>query len=144
MLMHIYIYVCIYAHTHTDANAHTHTNALTDSKNKQCNVALCGATQLYIWVARNESCHTYVSYMSESWHTYEWVMTHICLSHDTHMNESYRTYAWVMSHICIYEWQRQGLLIHVTRLNTWQIPLKILPPRCAHNPENQIPQYKFK
>ena len=37
--------------------------------------------------------------MNESCHTYEWVMSHIWMSHVTHMNESRHTYEWVMSHI---------------------------------------------
>jgi len=37
--------------------------------------------------------------MNESCHTYEWVMSHIWMSHVTHMNESCHTYEWVMSHI---------------------------------------------
>jgi len=58
----------------------------------------------------NESCHTYewvmshiwmshVTHMNESCHTYEWVMSHIWMSHVTHMNESCHTYEWVMSYI---------------------------------------------
>ena len=58
----------------------------------------------------NESCHTYewvmshiwmshVTQMNESCHTYEWVMSYIWMSHVTHMNESCHTYEWVMSHI---------------------------------------------
>ena len=57
-----------------------------------------------------ESCHTYewvmshirmshVIHMNESCHTYEWVMSHIWMSHVTHMNESRHKYKWVMLHI---------------------------------------------
>jgi len=35
---------------------------------------------------------------SETQITYEWVMSHIWMSHVTHMNESCHTYEWVMSH----------------------------------------------
>ena len=59
---------------------------------------------------RNESCHTYewvmshiwmshVTHTNESRHTYEWVMSHIWKSLVTHLNESCHTYEWVMSHI---------------------------------------------
>jgi len=34
-----------------------------------------------------------------SCHTYEWVMSHIWMSHVTHMNESCLTHEWVMSHM---------------------------------------------
>jgi len=59
----------------------------------------------------NESCptwHDQVAHMNESWHTYEWVMAHLWMSHCTHMNESCPTWCdqvtsliheWVMSHI---------------------------------------------
>jgi len=39
--------------------------------------------------------------MNESWHTYEWVMSHMWMSHVAHMNESCRTCECVMSHISI-------------------------------------------
>ena len=39
--------------------------------------------------------------MNESCHTYEWVMSHIWMSHVTHMNESCHTWEWVMSHIWV-------------------------------------------
>ena len=73
----------------------------------------------------NESCLTYewvmshvwmshvthewvTSHMNESRHTYEWVMSHIWKSHVTHMNESRHTCECVMSHI----W-----MSHVTHVN---------------------------
>ena len=37
--------------------------------------------------------------VSESCHTYEWVMAHMWTSHVTHINESCHTCEWVMSHI---------------------------------------------
>ena len=37
--------------------------------------------------------------MNESCHTYEWVMSHIWISHVPHMNESCPTYEWVMSSV---------------------------------------------
>jgi len=36
--------------------------------------------------------------MNESCPTYEWVVSHIWMSHVPHMNESCPTYEWVMSH----------------------------------------------
>jgi len=58
----------------------------------------------------NESCHTYewvmshiwmshVTHMNESCHTYEWGMSHTWMHQVPHMNESCHTYEWVMSHI---------------------------------------------
>ena len=75
----------------------------------------------HIWVS-------HVTHMSESCHTYEWVMSHIWMihvthiecrmrvrlgcayrmSHVTHMHVSFHTYEWVMSHL----WVR-----HVTHMN---------------------------
>ena len=49
--------------------------------------------------------------MNESCHTYEWVMSHIWMSHVTHMNESCHTYEWFMSHVS-HIW-----MIHVAHIN---------------------------
>ena len=35
--------------------------------------------------------------MNESCHTYEWVMSHVWMSHVTHTHESWHAYEWVMS-----------------------------------------------
>jgi len=47
----------------------------------------------------------HVPHMRAPCHTYEWAMSHICMSHVTHMNESSSLFAhvneWVMSHIWI-------------------------------------------
>jgi len=51
-----------------------------------------------------------ITHMNEFWHAYEWVeshiwishvthMNHIWMSHVTHMNESCHTYEWAMLHI---------------------------------------------
>jgi len=50
---------------------------------------------------------SHVTHMHESYHTQEWVMSHICMSHVTHMHESWHTYERV-SHVEI---------SHVTHLN---------------------------
>ena len=57
-----------------------------------------------------ETCHTYewvishlwmshVKHMNESFQTYEWVMSHTWMSHFTLMNESFHTYEWAISHV---------------------------------------------
>jgi len=57
-------------------------------------------------------CHL----MTESYPTYEWVMSHIWISHVTHIHMSCHLYDWVTSHI--YEWvMSQICMIHVTRMN---------------------------
>ena len=56
--------------------------------------------------------------------TYEWVMSHIWMSHVTHMNELCHTYGWVMSHI----WMR-----HITRMN-----------ESCHAYEWVMSQYRWK
>ena len=53
---------------------------------------------IYEWVMSHIRM-SHVAHMIESCHTYEWAMPHIWLSHVTHMNESWRTYDQVMSHI---------------------------------------------
>jgi len=68
--------------------------------------------------------------MNESCHTYEWVMSHLWMSHVTHMNESCHTYEWVMSHLWMshvklmkeswypYEWVLSHVwMSHVTHMN---------------------------
>jgi len=45
-----------------------------------------------------ESYHPCESVTSHMWHhTYQWVTSHICISHVTHMNESWHAFQWVMS-----------------------------------------------
>ena len=89
-----------------------------------------------------ESCHTYewvmshiwmsrVTHMTESCHTYEWVVSHIWLSHVAHMNESLRLHEGVMSHI---------RMSHVTCMNafiyaTWPIHMCDI--------ESHIVSYRF-
>ena len=83
------------------------------------------ACHIYEWVT-SHIWMSHATHMNESCHTYEWVMSHIWMSHVTHMNESRHTYEWVTSHI----WMR-----HVTHMNeachtyewvTWHI----LDQRC--------------
>ena len=62
--------------------------------------------------------------------TYEWVMSHIGMSHVTHKNESCHTHKWVMSHILMshvththpsgqtFEWVTSHVwMSHVTHVN---------------------------
>ena len=42
-----------------------------------------------------------ILHITESCHTFKWVMSHIPLSHVTHMNESCHTLGWVISHTWI-------------------------------------------
>jgi len=59
---------------------------------------------------RNESCHEYewvmshirishVTHTNESCHAYEWVLSQIWMSLVIHINESYHTYEWAVSHV---------------------------------------------
>ena len=52
----------------------------------------CGLWRMRHGTHMNESW----TRMSESWHTYEWVMAHIWVSHETRMHQSCHTYEWVM------------------------------------------------
>jgi len=54
--------------------------------------------------------------MNESCHTYEWVMSHIWMSHVTHMDGSCSTYEWVMSNM--------ALLGAYGKPFTWSLPLQ--------------------
>ena len=51
---------------------------------------------------------------NESRHTYEWVTTHVWMSHVKHMNES--RYTW-MSHVTRMNESRHTWMSHVTRMN---------------------------
>ena len=53
-------------------------------------IHMCGMTHSYVW--HDSFMMSHVTHMNESYHTYEWVMSHIWISHVTHMNESCRTY----------------------------------------------------
>ena len=69
---------------------HVVTNVVTNDKASVSGRSTCTNLISNINLIRN---------INESCHTYEWVMSHIWMSHVTHMNESCHTYEWVMSHI---------------------------------------------
>jgi len=50
-----------------------------------------GMSLSHIWMR-------HATHMTESCHTYDWVMSYIWMSHVTHSNETCHTYLWVMSH----------------------------------------------
>ena len=49
-------------------------------------------------------------YLEDTWHSYEWVMAHVWMSHGTRINESWHTYEWVMAHI----WSWCRIWIHTS------------------------------
>ena len=80
----------------------------------------------------NESFLMWISHGThQSCLTYEWVMSHIWMSHVPHMNESCLTYEWVMSHIwmshvshmnesCLtYEWK--ATCVQYQKTTTWSM-----------------------
>ena len=82
---------------------------------------------------------------NESWHTYEWVMTHIWISHDTHthtsrctwhVQSSKDTYEWVMAHV---------LMSLGTRMNqSWRTYTRVMahlkcPKKNGMNPHECRP-----
>jgi len=68
--------------------------------------------------------------MKESCHTYEWVMSHIWMSHVTHMDESCHTYERVMSHI----WIRHFIQGYATARVTSHIWIRHGFFECAMSP----------
>ena len=62
---------------------------------------------MYEWVM-SHMWMSHVTRVNESCHTFEWVMSHMWMSHVTHMNEACHTHGWVMSH----EWMN-----HVSHMN---------------------------
>ena len=65
----------------------------------------------YEWVMSRIGM-SHVTPMNESYHTCEWVMSHIWTSHVTHMNESCHTCKWVISRTWRHTW-----MSHVTHMN---------------------------
>jgi len=54
----------------------------------------------YEWVMSHISM-SHFPLINEFCHTYAWVMSHGSTSHVTHMNETFHTYEWVIAHISI-------------------------------------------
>ena len=81
----------------------SHVTVMNELKRGTCLHRVCSR-----WRSRG-------THMNESWHTYEWVMTHVWTSHGPLENESWHTYKWVMAHV----W-----MSHSTRMNeswlTWE------------------------
>jgi len=92
----------------------------------------------------NESCHTYEWVMSHIWmshvtHMNDWVMSHIWMSHVTHMNDTYEshmneschTYGWityecVVSHI----WMNESCRTYHHK--RWLQEIALLPLNIGH------------
>jgi len=71
---------------------------------------------------------SHVTYMNESCHIYEWVMSHIWMSHVTYMNESCHIYEWVMSYIYILKCH----VSHVSHVShVWHVPPLIAHVSCV-------------
>jgi len=107
------IYICVYVYIYARTSSVPSIGLIDIRKNKPTYVKrdLCMWTEtckrdvlihahhlcrLELW---SDVTHSYVCHDSCIWHTYEWVMAHIWMSHGTHMNESWHTYEWVMAHI---------------------------------------------
>jgi len=76
---------------------------------------------VHMWMSHGT--HTFIS--PESWHTYDWVMSHIRMSHGTHMTESCDTHTWAKAPTLavVHMWMSHGTQIYppfispVTRMN---------------------------
>ena len=103
------------AHPHTLQITHMHPHTLIDHTHKRwhticrCRVQSPQSRQhthfCHLHSPMNESCPTYAWGIAvwTSGVTYEWVMSHISMSHVTHMK-------WVMSHVC---------MRNICRMNKW-------------------------
>ena len=81
--------------SYTHAHTHTHTTSAPHLKELSAK-ALAGT--LWLWQQRCWQEHSGTEGITaQSCHTYEWVMSHIWMSHVTHLNESCHTYECVMS-----------------------------------------------
>jgi len=75
--------------------------------------------------------------MNASWHTYEWVMAHIWMSHGTHVNESCHTCEWVMAHI----WMSHGTHVNASRHTCAEVMVHI---RMSHGTHMNESWYTYK
>ena len=94
----------------------------------------CATCCTYEWVM-------YVVYFTlenKSYRTYEWVMSHIHMSHVAHTNESCRTYEWVMSHqrinqVDTHEWVMALIpMSHVTHVRISKVHCNTLQQTATH------------
>ena len=74
--------------------------------------------------------------MNESCHTFEWVMSHISMSHVAHMSESCRTYEWVMLHIWMSHVTNMSESCHTYEIFLTQGMWHILDELCPTNTAN--------
>jgi len=74
----------------------------------------------YEWVT-SHVWMSHVTHINESLHTYEWVMLHIWMSHVTNMNQSCHTYEWFTSHI----WMRHVTHMHDSR-HTYELFMSLM------------------
>jgi len=110
--MHIYIFICMYTWIYM-SNIHTgHT--YTRRRTAWCRWARFRAflkERMISWSMTSTAplvCLCLCLCVRAWYRTFEWVVSHIWMSHFTHMRESGHTYEWVMSYIWI---------SHVTRMN---------------------------
>ena len=77
---------------------HTSTASTQTANLKLATGYKCVLVMPHIWMSHGTHMNESWPHMNASWRTYEWVMAHICMSHDAHVNESWHTYKWVMAH----------------------------------------------
>jgi len=71
--------------------------------------------------------------LDESWHTYEWVITHTWVGHYTHMSESYHTYDGRVSRVSCYTHMGESLPTHQWVIShTWRscVPCRLYVLYC--------------
>ena len=77
-----------------------------------CDIHICDVSFIFMCVTwltpPANTAYTCVSRVNESCHTYEWVTSHVWMSHVTRMNSPCHTYEGIMSHM----WKS-----HVTHIN---------------------------
>jgi len=79
----------------------------------------------YTWITKAECWHGTLDWHFHCTCIYEWVTSHIWMSHATHMNESCHTYEWVTSHI----WIGHDTYVN-ERFNMWMRHSSCICRRC--------------
>jgi len=126
--------MCVMSHTSEASILMSHVACINAPIRPR--VAVCCSVLQCVAVCCSVSARTW--HWNGLCHTYEWVMSHIWMSHVFHMNESWHTYEWVTLHVCeschTYEWVMSHIwMSHVFHMNeSWHTYEWVTLHVCSH------------